>query len=279
MIDLNKLIMSASAMPALPTSVTRLASLVVQDDIDLHEIIEVIAYDQSLTAKLLRWANSGASAAESPILTVDTAVMRLGTGVVLEAAMAAAVGSQLEREIPQYGYSEGELWRHSLAAALAVETIKKNTSVEIPPESFTTALLHDIGKLVLMRYLSPDVLSVLEEARASGGVSERQAEVDVLNVHHGEVGGLIAQNWKLPQCIINGIIYHHSPEEIDEPVCYAVQIANVVAKTIGTGAGKDSVEDSERESSLNYFSLSEDDFEAICSQVSDDLGEVEQRFN
>ncbi len=278
MIDLNDVISSSSDLTPLPVSVTCLASLVVNDECDLNEIAEVISFDQSLTAKVLRWANSAASASGAPVTSVNDAVMRMGTGIILEVAMATSVRKDLDRSIPEYGLTEGELWKHSIASALAVEIFRGLTSVEIPNESFTTALLHDVGKLVLMRFLDADALRLLADARESGGASERQAESDLLLVHHGEVGGLVAQQWKLPEGIVKGIIYHHTPEELDEPLPYVVQMANIVAKTIGAGTGMVAADLDEKHSALEYLGFSEDDFVNICEATAENLQEVVGRY-
>ncbi len=278
MIDLNDVISSSSDLTPLPVSVTRLASLVVNDECDLNEIAEVISFDQSLTAKVLRWANSAASASGAPVTSVNDAVMRMGTRIILEVAMATSVRKDLDRSIPEYGLTEGELWKHSIASALAVEIFRGLTSVEIPNESFTTALLHDVGKLVLMRFLDADALRLLADARESGGASERQAESDLLLVHHGEVGGLVAQQWKLPEGIVKGIIYHHTPEELDEPLPYVVQMANIVAKTIGAGTGMVAADLDEKHSALEYLGFSEDDFVNICEATAENLQEVVGRY-
>ena len=278
MIDLDAVIRSSIDIEPLPVSVTRLASLVVKDDTNIDEIAEVISYDQSLTARVLRWANSAASANAAPVTSVDEAVMRMGTGIIMEVAIAAGVRKELNQSIPEYGLTEGELWKHSIASALAVDIFKGRTSVEVPHESFTTALLHDVGKLVLMRYLDPDTLRLLDLARKKGGASERKAESELLLVHHGEVGGLVAQHWKLPESIVRGIIYHHTPEEIDEPLPYVVQMANIVAKTIGTGSGMDTSDLDEKQSALDYLGFSEDEFVNICEKVGENLQEVIDRY-
>ena len=57
-----------------------------------------------------------------------------------------------------------------------------------------------------------------------------EAETQILQVHHGELGGLIARHWNLPEPIVNGITFHHNPEMGGDSVCDVVHVANVVAK-------------------------------------------------
>ena len=122
-----------------------------------------------------------------------------------------------------------------MASALAVEPIARRSRTPIPPESFTAALIHDIGKIVLARFLSPDQLRWLADARDLGGLSSLQAETEVLGVNHAGLGGRIAAQWKLPERLMNGVTFHHTPDEGNDVVCDVVYLANVAAKRIGEG--------------------------------------------
>lgn len=235
MIDLEPLTRSAQHIEALPASVTRLTALTRGDTWSLLEVEEIVRLDQALTMRLLRAANSAASASAVPISTVRDAIVRLGVRSLLSLAMAVGVQKRLAQALPEYGLSEGELWRHSVAAALATESIQSYCRAAVPPETYTAALLHDVGKLVMARFLSPDVLRVLARARQQGGLSSLKAECELLQVHHGELGGLIAQQWQLPDRLVTGIIHHHTPGLAHDVIADAVHVANVAAKIAGTG--------------------------------------------
>ena len=170
--------------------------------------------------------------------------------------------------LPEYGLEEGALWRHSLAAALAAEAAVRVCETEVPPESFTAALLHDIGKLVLVQFLEPDLLRDLQEARAHGVTSSAAAEMEILGAHHGELGGLIAQHWGLPDRLTNAITYHHAPEDGNEVVCDVVYIANQVAKRVDPGyvaTPEDMTVDPRPQERLK---LSSSGLDSMCERVS-----------
>ena len=86
MIDLHDLIEQANEPAPLPASTVRLAELVSDPDSQLNDVAELIAFDQGLTLKLLRAANSAASASAEPVGTVLEAVGRMGTSQVLALA-------------------------------------------------------------------------------------------------------------------------------------------------------------------------------------------------
>lgn len=232
MIDLKKLVASASKLDPLPDTVLRLVDLLQKPDVEIKEVEQAFAADGALTAQLLRQANSAGSAAANKIGTVDAAVVRLGLDSVLALAVGAAAQKHLNAPATAFGLNEGDLWRHGQYARLAVDAMRRLLRKKIPPEAQTAALLHDIGKIVMARFLKPDVLAVLYAANDGEPAVRLQAEREVLEVHHGELGGLIAQSWNLPDPIVRGIIYHHTPNECveaDNSICHITCLANWIA--------------------------------------------------
>ncbi|MCW8134007.1 MAG: HDOD domain-containing protein [Planctomycetota bacterium] len=277
-IDLPALIDVARHMEPLPVSVTRLAGMVADERTSIGQFVEVIHYDPGLTARILQLANSAASASVQPVTTVKNAVSRLGMGVVLTFAVGTQVRRRLRQGIPEFGYSEGGLWHHSLASALGAEILSGYCKTTVPPETFTTALLHDIGKLVLCRYLRPEVLDLLRRALSEGRAGHLDAEREVLQLHHGEVGGLIAQHWNLPDSIVQGIVHHHTPELAESPSVCAVYLANRVAHEIGAGTNKHETDEARFARALDYMGLTPAGFEAACKTAGERLDEVVKRY-
>jgi putative nucleotidyltransferase with HDIG domain len=231
-LDLHQLIAKACDLEPIPMSGTKLANLVADPESTIESITEVVSLDQALAGRALRAANSAASAARSPITTVKDAVVRLGRGTMLTLGFGPKVRQNLQQAVPEFGLAENVLWRHSVAAALVAESLGALGKVPIPPESYAAALLHDIGKLVLARFLDPDLMSYLQRAQEEGHCNPLQAEMEILEVNHAELGGLIARHWGLPNIIALGIQYHHTPTDEHPLVCHVVCVADVLAKTI-----------------------------------------------
>jgi len=231
MIDLPKLIEQANDLQPLPASTVRLAWVAANPDCDLSEIVQPVEFDQVLTLKMLRAANSVFSASETPVGNVHEAVLRMGTVQVLAFAVGASTRPYLQGPVPGYGMAEGALWRHSVAAAAAMETMG-SCGIAVPPNAVTAALLHDIGKLVLNRFLSQEILGFIQRARTADGLTLVEAESQLLGVNHAELGGLIAQHWKLPPEVVSGITWHHFPDQGGEPICDLTCAANQIAKHI-----------------------------------------------
>ena len=236
-IDHKDLLSSAEALGALPATVTRLANIVTNPEHDIREIVEVVSFDQSLTATLLRRANSAALGARFQIKTVRDAALWLGSGSVLSLALATNVSRRLCQPIPAYGLAEGQLWKQSVAASLAAEAIRANAGVEVPAEAPTAALLHDFGKVVLAQHFGARVLNMLAQAAMADNLGLLAAEARVFGINHADIGGLVAQHWKLPHTIVDAIVHHHHAGEHRNPASATVSLAHAMVPEILTDKG------------------------------------------
>lgn len=241
LIDIDALIKKADELQPLPASVVKLASMLSAGASDVDEITSVIRFDPALTVRLLRLANSAFSGASVAITTVKDAVSRLGTARILSLAVAAHCRPLMRIQVRAYGYQEGELWRHSVVSMLVAELAPRVCKTALPSASATAALLHDIGKLVMAHFLDAEILELLGRAQNEGGLAPMEAEAQILQVHHGELGGLIARHWKLPEAIVNGITYHHNPDLGMDLVCDVVHLADSVAKGVEAKLGNKQV--------------------------------------
>ncbi len=283
-IDHSALVQRAYGLPPLPQSAARLAHLLSTDESDLAEIIRVIEYDPTLTIRLLRIANSALFGARHRIGTVRESLIRLGTGTVAGFVVGSCVRPMLGKMIPGYNIPEREFWRHSLASAFAAEALQARCRAG-GQLAFTAALLHDIGKLVLGPFLNAELTAWLQRAVTEGQQSPFQAESEILSVHHGEAGGIVAQHWMLPEILVKGIIHHHTPDQGGEGICYVTYLADVVAHRIAAGQTSDgrspllTWDDSAVDQALEWLHMSAKDLDAVglnarkgLQAVSDQMG-------
>jgi putative nucleotidyltransferase with HDIG domain len=238
LLDLHQLVEKAYDLEAIPMSGARLAKIVANPDSTINDIIEVVSLDQALTGRVLRASNSAASAARMPVTTVKDAVVRLGRLTTLTLSFGSHVRKQLQASIPEFGLAENMLWQHSVAAALVTESLSSVARIDLPSESYAAALLHDIGKLVLARFLDPDLLEFLRRAQEEGCCNPLQAEMEILEVNHAELGALVVRHWGLPEDIALGVQYHHAPTDDLPKVCHVVCVANELAKLVQPAAEK-----------------------------------------
>jgi putative nucleotidyltransferase with HDIG domain len=279
LLDLHQLVEKAYDLEAIPMSGARLAKLVADPDSSIGDIIEVVSLDQALAGRVLRASNSAASASRMPITTVKDAVVRLGRLTTLTLSFGKDMRKQLQASIPEFGLAENMLWQHSVAAALATESLSSLAKIELPSESYAAALLHDIGKLVLARFLDPDLLEFLRRAQEEGHCNPLQAEMEILEVNHAELGSLIVRHWGLPEGIALGVQYHHAPTDDLPKVCHVVCVANELAKLVKPAAEKKPPYPESHEASFLALGVDLPMRKRAVEMVSARLAKVLEMFN
>ena len=229
-----------------------------------------IALDPALAGKLLGLANSVASGSRVEIVSIRDAVVRMGIGAALALVTATAVSARTRLALPQYRLAEASCGG-TRSRPRSRRRCCRRTAPSRPPESFTAALLHDLGKLVISRFVSESLLTRLDQARDDGAHTPIEAELEVLGVEHAALGGRIAERWRLPAGIVKGIAYHHTPDEGDALVCDAVHVANVVAKQVDRGEPEGENDRELCAASLQRLGMAEGTLARCCLAVRERL--------
>ena len=225
-----------SHLAPLPVTAQRLLALLRGEDEALTRIARLVESDQALVASLLRRANSARYAA-TPTHAVLEAVMRVGTVSLLDIVVQAHMRDLLVAA-PTYGLDEHDLWIHGAAAQLAARAIRaERPALKIGPVAETAALLHDIGKLIISRYLRVDARELTTYAREHG-VTCTEAERRLLGFDHTMIGAAVAEHWHFPADVAFAIRHHHDGDvAAHSPILDTVVLANIVAKMVGAGLG------------------------------------------
>ena len=235
---LDEYINRVQHFPPAPQILAQLLLLLGKPDIDSGRMVDLIAYDPGLTAKLLQVSNSAAFAGSNPVADLQEAVTRIGFRRICQ-IVAAFSGSRALSMGKKGDDAEGaELWKHSVVTAVAAELIARDCGVD-ESLAFTAALLHDIGKAVLAEGLGQQYSQVVEEA-AEQQQSLLEAEKKVLGVQHAEIGGRLLARWKFPASLVAGVWFHHHPAtaEPHHKLASCVYLGNLIAYVIGDGNGR-----------------------------------------
>jgi putative nucleotidyltransferase with HDIG domain len=238
-LDPQALVREAANLAPLPRAAVRLITLLGGDEWKPQEVLDVVRLDPVLTGKVLGAANSARAAAQDAILDLGEAVRRIGPRAVVGLALAAGVKGRMWPGLPHLGLAEGELWRHSVATLFAAEAAGAHLGTASSTAAVTAALLHDVGKVLLARFLDPETLDYLRLALLDEKRSAREAEREVLAFTHAELGALVAAHWGLPEDIVGAIRHHHEPGEAPaagRADALAVQLADAVAKDVAPPA-------------------------------------------
>lgn len=211
--------------PALAESRNRLLALVSAEQVDMGEVVEVVESDIALVVAVLRAANAGAPPKlRGRVETVVEAVRLLSPLAVQELAENVRTFDFFERTAIWDGAPE-RFRLHGLATRGAAARLAAEIGYEFRDRLMVTALLHDIGKLVLLHAYSGYPSQVHRDARTP---EERiHNERRELGVDHALVGGVLARRWGLPKSIASAVERHHSEEGGDEAAL--VRVADMLA--------------------------------------------------
>ena len=98
-------------------------------------------------------------------------------------------------------------------------------------------------------------------------------------MHHGELGGIIAQHWKLPPRVVQGITHHHDPNEDRDVVCDFVYLANTIAKRTEANLEGGAFEFGCPPEILARLGISPAELENLCHSAATRFAQVSLRYN
>lgn len=200
--------------PPIPSVILESIKLLNDPSATVKTIQEQILLDQSLTAFILKVANSALYGLMKEVTTVSYAINLMGyntTKSILTAYLSKSLYNTRGGK-----FIQNVLWRHSISTAVLGKTIAEHlTMTAAPPtpeEAFIAGLLHDIGKGVLLKNKTDEFEKIIQLI-CNDKKTSIQAEQEVLGFTHIEVGYLLMQNWRFSDKIIDTLIYHHNIPE------------------------------------------------------------------
>jgi putative nucleotidyltransferase with HDIG domain len=260
----------------LPVTAQALMKAISDGDASFAKLAGLIELDQAVAANVLRISRSAAYAGASPANSVRDALVRLGTATLLDLVLGEYL-KKLRVAAPMYALSEDDLWQHSAAAQLAVRAMQQEKpEARIPQTAVTAALVHDIGKLVMVRSLKVEVSTIVQRCKETGETWV-EAERALFDTDHAAVGAAVARKWNFPDEITDAIERHHDaslPESTT--VLDAVVTANFVAKTIGVGLGMEGLNLHVDMECPQRLGLDFESFGRVCLQTTTWLDEVRE---
>ncbi|MGI8557046.1 MAG: HDOD domain-containing protein [Solirubrobacteraceae bacterium] len=217
--------------PALVESRNRMLALANVEPVLPSDVIDAIESDIALVVAVLRAANETAAGGRSRVESVVEAVRLLPAQSLAVLAGQVRTFDFFERTAVWDGAPE-RFRLHGLATRAAAERLAEEIGYEPRDRLMVTALLHDVGKLVLLHAYSGYPAQVHRDARTP---EERlHNERRELGVDHALVGGVLARRWGLPNAIASTIERHHSDEISDEAAL--VRTADMLAHYANGGA-------------------------------------------
>lgn len=226
-------------LPSPPSIAFRILEAVKKDAASFNELSRIISSDPALTAKILMVANSSFYHLPQKIDSIPKALTLLGTKALKNIALSFVIAREL-RGHSAGGFDFNFFWKRSLTAAVSADLLSPLIA-DRNEDIFVTALLQDIGIVIMYLCRPDDYLKVLDEKRASS-MPIQSAEKKVFGLDHEEVGSEILRNWGIPESVYGPVRYHHNHKGIPKRFKMASQLLMLSDKISSVYHGSRSAE-------------------------------------
>lgn len=279
MSERDNILKRLDAMPMLPPATAAVVEQFQSDSTDIAELTLAIEHDAGLTSNLLRLSNSPFFGFSREISSVREAIIRLGTSRIAQLMLASTVAPMASRPIRGYDLQPGMLWEHSLAVAIGTREIGRTMGIEPPDAVMTSAMMVDLGKIVMGTFIDVDGANIRRQA-FENKISFEQAERLILGIDHAEVGSVMLSHWSIPQTIVDLVRWHHEPDRYDGDKKWvaAIHLADALATTLGIAAGSDGLNYVVNQAVVDEFGLDIRKTEEVATVIKLELDQIRPLF-
>lgn len=204
-VDQNTFLRHHYALPALPAIVTRVQAAIHSNDVDTKELVQLISADPSLVAQILKIINSAYYGIPREISDLRFAIAYLGLNEIHRLVLSLTVLNTLSiKENDELS----KFWFHSYFTALCTKHLAKKFEPLLPMEElWPAAILHDIGKLIYLKFFA-NHYRVLNKYTVEQGCLFSEAENQFDVPASSFLGSLLCDHWRLPAIVRKACEFH-----------------------------------------------------------------------
>ncbi|SDU18310.1 HDOD domain-containing protein [Desulfobacula phenolica] len=275
--SIQELLKEIKNLKPIPAVANQLLAVVDNPDSSMEDIANVIQYDPIITASVLKTCNSAFFGLKNPAESIKDAVNMLGTDQVIELVLMKSGAESLSGNQDGYGLEKGDIWKYSVSSAVLAKQIAIKLSLENKSMIFTSALIKDIGKIILEKYVSRSAKKI-QNLLKNKNFSFREAEKKILGIDHAELGAMIAKMWNFSPKMVKIIRHHHLADEtmIKDKEIAAVYLADCLCMMLGIGVGSDGLAYRFKNQAMKELGISADDIAMIIAEFGFNMQEVEE---
>jgi HD-like signal output (HDOD) protein len=241
---LNRIRNSIDNMPSLSTTASKVLEICNLPQPSPNDLNKVISLDPVLTGQVLKLINSAYYSLPNHITSLTRAIIMLGLNTVKNLALSTTILGYLGKNNPFRCLPMELFWKHSICVGATAKVMAAHKGIDagFREDYFVAGLLHDLGKVPLSNLAPEEYNQALSLASLEQGPLH-QAELTVLGIDHGVVGGLIAEKWRLNGLLRETLQFHHDPDQANEAsrdLVTLVALADIYANLYEFGsAGND----------------------------------------
>ena len=279
-VDIRKL----TDLPTLPGVLMKIWKLAESPDTSSKDLEKVISLDQTLSAKVIRLANSPFYFSASHVNNVRDAVVNIGMKAVrnLSAAVSITTIFKKSRTANRTYFPLKDYWRHCIAVGVTSGHLAGILDGLDKDFLFCAGIMHDIGKFALNILFPRKFGEVLQ--RASSEQSRiLEAEIEIMGTDHACFGSRLAEYWNLGTDLSDMLGNHHLPlEEVDEMIrieTAVLKIADSIVRDIPFGFPGDFMGGEFEPASMELLDLDRKVIRSITADVSREIDKAAELVN
>lgn len=237
-LELRQRVERLRSLPSSPALLKPLLELLHQppDKISLDKLTQLVSYEKTITAQLLRIANSPLYGRARPAESIQAAIVTLGIQRIEDILLSSCIGKLVPAE--NWVVDLGIFWRHSFGCAMVCREFADRIGYEDLKQAYLAGLLHDIGIIVNSLVYTQEFRATVAAA-ASAGRPLAEQEQESLGFTHSDSGAILAESWKLPAAITEAIAWHHDVANAPQgnPVIAITHLCDLLCRLRGLGYG------------------------------------------
>jgi len=219
-------------LPTLPLIAAQIIQMASDENSSADDLARVISRDPSLSAQLLKLANSPVFGFSGRVESLARAVALLGYDEIRDLALGVMI-FQSAGGTGRRPKHRSELWRHSVIVGLLSEILAKE-ELKLGSGYYVYGLIHDLGKVVLDAFLPQrfeEILDLVGRER----ISFSEAETRTVGIDHARLGQALLIYWQLPVSVSIVIGCHHRPWDAKayQDAAGAVFLADKLSRELG----------------------------------------------
>ncbi|MFQ5417166.1 MAG: HDOD domain-containing protein [Myxococcota bacterium] len=219
-------------LPVFDQTAVRIRQMIERGVYDPEAVEKLVGSDPALSGTLLRHANSSFFGGIEKVVTVRDAIMRLGVKQVSELVILSTQRQQYQLNDPKLREFADKLWQHAVGCGVGSEWLARKLRMQDrEQEAFMAGLLHDIGKLLLLR-----VLDDLIEQKALAFQPSGDLVLELLASLHCAHGHRLMQTWNIPDVYANVVKNHHDEDyEESDRLLGLIRLVDMACNRLGIG--------------------------------------------
>jgi len=195
------------ALPPFSAVVARLLEELAGECASFRRLSRLVSEDPALAAQVLRLANSALYGRRGQVSSLLAALSLIGADRLRALVLTYGV-RQLFRPVARLPLAR-RIWRHSLASAILAADFAMDAPGDAM-EDYTSALLHDAGRLALLASDPGHYAQLASEAADSSESCAR--EKSRYGMAHPEAGAALLERYRLPARLAEAARRHHEED-------------------------------------------------------------------